>query len=114
MLYDDREHVSLLSYPKIRNRPIVLNGWSKTYAMTGWRLGFAVWPDKLVEPITRLSVIGHFCVSAPTQLAGIAALEGPQEPVRDVVTRFDERWTFIVKALNDLPGMRCADAGGAF
>ncbi|QFU10168.1 Aspartate aminotransferase [Rhodobacteraceae bacterium THAF1] len=114
MLYDGREHVSLLNYPSIRDRLIVLDGWSKTYAMTGWRLGFAVWPDKLVEPITRLCVNDHSCVNAATQHAGIAALTGPQDEVRDMVAQFDTRRRYIVKALNDLPGVRCADAGGAF
>ena len=79
MLYDGREHVSLLRFPQLRDRLILLDGWSKTYAMTGWRLGFSVWPDALVEPVVRLAVNCHSCVNAPTQFAGIAALEGPQD-----------------------------------
>lgn len=114
MLYDGREHVSLLNYPQIQDRLIMLDGWSKTYAMTGWRLGFSVWPDALVEPVVRLAVNCHSCVNAPTQFAGIAALEGPQDAVRDMVAAFDERRRVIVPALNQLPGITCVEPGGAF
>ena len=114
MLYDGREHVSLLQYPEIRDRLIMLDGWSKTYAMTGWRLGYAVWPESLVEHATRLCVNDHSCVNAPTQYAGIAALTGPQDAVRDMVKAFDERRRVIVSELNQIPGFRCADAAGAF
>ena len=114
MLYEGREHVSLLQYPEIRDRLIMLDGWSKTYAMTGWRLGYAVWPQSLVEHVTRLCVNDHSCVNAPTQYAGIAALTGPQDAVRDMVRAFDERRRVIVSELNQIPGFRCADAAGAF
>ena len=114
MLYDGREHVSLLQYPEIRNRLIMLDGWSKTYAMTGWRLGYAVWPEELVEHATRLCINDHSCVNAATQYAGIAALTGPQDAVYDMVAAFDERRRVIVAELNQLPGFRCADPGGAF
>ncbi|MGB0659010.1 MAG: pyridoxal phosphate-dependent aminotransferase [Mangrovicoccus sp.] len=114
MLYGGRQHVSLLSYPEIRDRLIMLDGWSKTYAMTGWRLGYAVWPEALVEHITRLCINVHSCVNAPTQFAGIAALDGPQDEVRAMVAQFDQRREVIIRELNALPGMRCADAGGAF
>lgn len=114
MLYDGREHVSLLSYPEMRDRLIVLDGWSKTYAMTGWRLGFSVWPKALVEKVVRLAVNCHSCVNAPTQFAGIAALEGPQDAVHDMLKAFDERRRVIVGALNQLPGFSCIEPGGAF
>jgi aspartate/methionine/tyrosine aminotransferase len=114
MLYDGREHVSLLQYPEIRNRLIMLDGWSKTYAMTGWRLGYAVWPEELVEHATRLCINDHSCVNAATQYAGIAALTGPQDAVYDMVAAFDERRRVIVSELNQIPGFRCADAAGAF
>jgi aspartate/methionine/tyrosine aminotransferase len=114
MLYGGREHVSLLQYPEIRDRLIMLDGWSKTYAMTGWRLGYAVWPDALVDPVTRLCINDHSCVNAATQYAGIAALTGPQDAVREMVAAFDERRQIIVSKLNRLPGFRCADAAGAF
>ncbi|WP_422032531.1 pyridoxal phosphate-dependent aminotransferase [Roseovarius sp.] len=114
MLYGGREHVSLLQYPEIRDRLIMLDGWSKTYAMTGWRLGYAVWPEAAVDHVTRLCINDHSCVNAATQHAGIAALNGPQDAVREMVAEFDARRQVIVEALNGLPGVRCADAAGAF
>jgi aspartate/methionine/tyrosine aminotransferase len=114
MLYGGRKHESFLRYPEIRDRLILLDGWSKTYAMTGWRLGFSVWPRALVETIVRLCVNCHSCVNAPTQYAGIAALEGPQDEVVKMVEAFDERRKVIVPLLNQLPGVTCLDPGGAF
>jgi aspartate aminotransferase len=114
MLYGGREHESFLRYLEIRDRLILLDGWSKTYAMTGWRLGFSVWPKALVEQVVRLAVNCHSCVNAPTQYAGIAALEGPQDEVRRMVAAFDERRRVIVPLLNQLPGFKCLDPGGAF
>ncbi|MDH3228376.1 MAG: pyridoxal phosphate-dependent aminotransferase [Alphaproteobacteria bacterium] len=114
MLYEGRAHVSLLQYPEIRERLILLDGWSKTYAMTGWRLGFAVWPEQLVDAATRLCINDHSCVNAATQHAGIAALTGPQDAVAEMVAAFDERRRVIVPELNQIPGFRCVDPGGAF
>ena len=114
MLYGGRKHESFLRYPEIRDRLILLDGWSKTYAMTGWRLGFSVWPQVLVDHAVRLCVNNHSCVNAPTQYAGIAALEGPQDEVHKMVAAFDERRRTIVPLLNQLPGIRCLDPGGAF
>ena len=114
MTYDGREHVSLLGYPEIADRLILLDGWSKTYAMTGWRLGYAVWPESLVEGATRLAVNCHSCVNASAQFAGIAALEGPQDSVGEMVAAFDERRKVIVDGLNALPGVTCRHPGGAF
>lgn len=114
MLYDGREHVSMLEYENLRDRVIMLDGWSKTYAMTGWRLGYAVWPDALVDHATRLAINCHSCVNAPTQYAGIAALEGPQDAVDTMVSAFDERRRVIVSELNQVPGFRCIEPGGAF
>ena len=114
MLYGGREHVSFLRFPEIRDRLIILDGWSKTYAMTGWRLGFSVWPTPLVEKVVRLAVNCHSCVNAPTQFAGIAALDGPQDAVVAMVKAFDERRKVIVPMLNQLPGFKCVDPGGAF
>ena len=114
MLYDGRTHVSLLNYPEIRDRLIVLDGWSKTYAMTGWRMGYAVWPDAMVDPVTRLCINDHSCVNAAAQFAGLAALTGPKDAVHQMVAEFDKRRRIIVEALNDLPGVRCTDAAGAF
>ena len=104
-------HVAILSD---RDRVILLDGWSKTYAMTGWRLGYALWPSELVDHATRLAINCHSCVNAPTQFAGIAALQGPQDSVRDMVAAFDERRGVIVDLLNRVPGFTCRTPGGAF
>ena len=114
MLYGGRSHLSLLNYPEIRDRLIMLDGWSKTYAMTGWRLGYAVWPDAAVEHVTRLCINDHSCVNATAQYAGLAALQGPQDAVHEMVAQFDKRREIIVRELNSLPGFRCVDAAGAF
>ena len=114
ILYDGAEHVSLLSYPSIRDRLILLDGWSKTYAMTGWRMGYGVWPEPLFAAAERLAINCHSCVNAAAQFAGLAALTGPREAVQAMVSAFADRRRFIVEALNDLPGVRCARPGGAF
>jgi aspartate/methionine/tyrosine aminotransferase len=114
MLYDGREHVTLLGYEHMRDRTILLDGWSKTYAMTGWRLGFSVWPKALIEHATRLAINCHSCVNAPTQFAGIAALEGPQDEAVKMVKAFDARRKVVVEELNKLPGISCVEPGGAF
>ena len=114
MLYDGREHVTLLGYEEIRDRLIVLDGWSKTYAMTGWRLGYGVWPDTLVDAATRFAINDHSCVNAATQYAGLAALTGPQDDVDRMVAAFDERRAVIHDELNALPGVSCVRPTGAF
>ena len=114
ILYDGAEHVSLLSYPSLRDRLILLDGWSKTYAMTGWRMGYGVWPEALFAAAERLAINCHSCVNAAAQFAGIAALTGPREPVARMVAAFAERREMIVEALNGLPGFGCARPGGAF
>ena len=114
LLYDGRPHLSLLRYPALRDRTIMLDGWSKTYAMTGWRLGYAVWPAALIEHATRLAINCHSCVNAAAQYAGIAALEGPQDAVGRMAKAFDERRRIVVAGLNRLPGVSCVEPGGAF
>ncbi len=114
MVYDGEEHVCLLSYPSIRDRLILLNGWSKTYAMTGWRLGYAVWPGKLYDFARKLAVNLHSCVNAAAQYAGLAALTGPQDEVARMVAEFDRRRTVVVEGLNHLPGVSCTTPKGAF
>ena len=114
MLYDGHEHVSLLEFDDIRNRVILLDGWSKTYAMTGWRLGYGVFPPKLFEYVERLAINCHSCVSTASQYAGIAALTGPQDDVDRMVVAFDERRKRLVAGLNALPGFSCQKPGGAF
>jgi aspartate aminotransferase len=114
ILYDGAEHTSLLRYPSIRDRLILLDGWSKTYAMTGWRLGYGVWPEALLDHAERLAINCHSCVNAAAQYAGIAALTGPREPVHRMVAAFAERREMIVAGLNGLPGFGCVQPGGAF
>jgi len=114
MIYGNQAHASLLPYEGIRDRLILLDGWSKTYAMTGWRLGWGLWPKPLAEMATRLSINVHSCVNAATQWAGIAALNGPQDAVAQMMAAFVERRAVIVEALNRLPGVRCINPGGAF
>ena len=114
MLYDNREHVSLIRYPEITNRLILLDGWSKTYAMTGWRLGYSVWPENVAPHAEKLCVNIHSCVNSSAQFAGIAALTGDQSPVKAMVSAFDERRTVIVNELNSIPGFGCIQPGGAF
>jgi aspartate aminotransferase len=114
ILYDGAEHASLLAYPSLRDRLILLDGWSKTYAMTGWRLGYGIWPKSVFAAAERLAINCHSCVNASAQFAGIAALEGPREPVHRMVAAFAERRDMIVGALNNLPGFHCVRPGGAF
>ena len=114
MTYDGLEHVSLLGFPEIRDRLIVLDGWSKTYAMTGWRMGWGLWPEPLVDIATRLCINMHSCVNAPTQFAGIAALDGPQDDAEKMVEAFDERRQVVMSLANDIEGMRCVRPAGAF
>jgi len=114
MTYDNRPHVSLLKYESLRDRLILLDGASKTYAMTGWRLGWGVWPANLVDLAARLAINVHSCVNAATQYAGIEALTGPQDAVDRMVAAFDDRRRVTVDALNGLPGVRCIMPAGAF
>jgi aspartate aminotransferase len=108
------EHLSPISLPGMQSRTILLDGFSKTYAMTGWRLGYGVMPAALAEQITKLMVNSNSCTAAFTQQAGIAALEGPHDAVREMVEAFRKRREVIVSGLNQLPGFRCANPAGAF
>jgi aspartate/methionine/tyrosine aminotransferase len=114
LLYNGRAHHSLLAHPGLRDRTILLDGWSKTHAMTGWRLGFGVWPKPLVEGAVRLAINSHSCVNASAQWAGLAALQGPQDHVAAMHAAFDRRRRTVVDALNRLPGITCPAPGGAF
>jgi len=114
LTYDGAEHVSMLSYPALRDRTILLDGWSKTYAMTGWRMGFGVWPADLVAHAERLQINSVSCVNAAAQIAGLEALTGSQEPVETMRRAFDERRKLIVRELNEIPGFRCTTPKGAF
>jgi len=114
MTYDGEEHCSLLTFPSIRDRLIVLNGWSKTWAMTGWRMGWSIWPDSLYDKVRKLAVNCWSCVNAPSQYAGIAAIDGPQDDVEKMCRAFDSRRRIVVDGLNSLPGISCATPKGAF
>ena len=114
LLYGKQKHTSFLEFPSIRSRLIVLNGWSKTYAMTGWRLGYSVWPNRLLEYANRLCVNNHSCVNTASQFAGLAALKGSQNVVDEMLLEFDKRRNFIVNALNKIPGISCKEPSGAF
>jgi len=109
-----RTHASVLDVDGMAERTILLDGWSKTFAMTGWRLGFGVFPSALVEPVTRLAINSVSCTSAFSQYAAIAALEGPWAPVDQMVAEFRRRRDIIVAGLNDLPGVSCLEPQGAF
>ena len=113
-LFDGEEHATLLAYPEIRDRLILLNGWSKTYAMTGWRMGWSLWPEGLFEAARKLAVNAWSCVNAPAQFGALAALTGPQDAVATMVGEFDRRRHLIVEGLNRLPGVSCATPKGAF
>lgn len=114
MTYDGEEHISLLTYPEIQDRLILLNGWSKTYAMTGWRMGYSVWPDGLYDNVRKLAVNCWSCVNAPAQYAGLAALTGPQDAVSEMMVAFDARRKLVTQKLNALPQVSCITPKGAF
>jgi aspartate aminotransferase len=112
--YGEEPHASVLDVDGMADRTILLDGWSKTFAMTGWRLGFGVFPPALVEPVTRLVINSVSCTSAFSQYAAIAALQGPWEPVEQMVAEFRRRRDVIVAGLNDIPGISCLEPQGAF
>jgi aspartate aminotransferase len=114
MTYDGLAHQTLLAYPEIRERLILLDGWSKTYAMTGWRMGYSVWPRPLYDMARKLVVNSFSCVNAPSQFAALAALTGPQDSVHAMVAEFDRRRRAVVAGLNQIPGLSCATPKGAF
>ena len=114
MTYDGEAHVSLLNYPELRDRLIYLDGASKTYAMTGWRLGWSVWPKPLYDAARKLAVNSFSCVNAATQWAGVAALNGSQDCVAEMMREFDRRRRLVVEGLNSLPGVSCIIPKGAF
>jgi aspartate/methionine/tyrosine aminotransferase len=107
-------HASVLDFDGMADRTVLLDGWSKTYAMTGWRLGFGVFPPALVEPVTRLAINSVSCTSAFSQYAAITALEGPQDGVAEMVAEFRRRRDVVVAGLNEIPGISCVEPQGAF
>ena len=113
-IYDGNQMPSFFYYPKLYDRLIVLDGWSKTYAMTGWRLGWSVWPEQLIELVTRMAINTYSCVSAANQIAAIAALDGPHDFLEDMMSKFNKRRKLIVEGLNSMDGIKCNNPGGAF
>ena len=113
ILYEG-EHVSVAALPGMRERTILLDGFSKTYAMTGWRLGYGAMPAGLAEHVAKLLMNAVSCTATFTQLAGVAALSGPQTAVDDMVAEFRARRALVVGGLNAIPGIRCRLPKGAF
>ena len=113
-IYDGKEMPTFFNYPELQDRLIVLDGWSKAYAMTGWRMGWSVWPEKLIPHVNKLIINSVSCVNAPSQFAGVAALDGSDEPIDNMMKEFDKRRKFIHSGLNSLPGIECSMPGGAF
>ncbi|HOG47831.1 MAG TPA: aminotransferase class I/II-fold pyridoxal phosphate-dependent enzyme, partial [Anaerolineae bacterium] len=113
ILYEG-EHHSISAFPGMKERTIILDGFSKTYAMTGWRLGYGVMPAALATHIGRLMTNSNSCTASSTQYAGIQALRGPQDEAYQMVAAFKERREVIVDGLNKIPGIRCVQPKGAF
>ena len=113
-IFDGKKMPTFFNYPELQNRLIVLDGWSKAYAMTGWRMGWSVWPEKLIPHVNKLLINSVSCVNAPSQFAGIAALDGPDDSIHLMMQKFDERRKLIHEGLNELPGIECSLPGGAF
>jgi aspartate aminotransferase len=110
----DGDHYSIATFPGMAERTAILDGFSKTYAMTGWRLGYGVMPEDLAEQVSRLMVNSVSCTASLVQRAGIEALTGPQEAVRDMVDAFRRRRDLMVEGLNHTPGISCREPAGAF
>ncbi len=114
LVYDRGQFVSLLQFEHLRDRVILLDGWSKTFAMTGWRLGYGIWPLNLVEHVRKLITVDHSCVNGVAQMAGLAATTGPMACVEEFLQSFRQRRDLLVTGLNQLPGISCKMPGGAF
>jgi len=113
-IYDGKEMPTFFNYPELQDRLIVLDGWSKAYAMTGWRMGWSVWPEELIPHVNKLIINSVSCVNAPSQFGGIAALDGPDDAIHEMMVKFDQRRKLIHEGLNNLPGIECSLPGGAF
>ncbi len=113
-IFDGKEMPTFFNYPELEDRLIVLDGWSKAYAMTGWRLGWSFWPENLIPHVNKFIVNSVSCVNASSQFAGIAALDGPDDSIHEMVKEFEQRRKLIHEGLNNLPGIECSLPGGAF
>ena len=113
-VYDGVDFTSFLGFPELRDRTIILDGWSKTFAMTGWRLGFGIWPRQLIDYVKKLITVDHSCTSVATQMAGLAAITGPMDEIEGFRRSFQKRRDLVVEGLNAIKGVRCRVPGGAF
>jgi aspartate/methionine/tyrosine aminotransferase len=113
-IYYNEPPLSIASLPGMQEKTIILDGFSKIYAMTGWRLGYGVMPEWLVEAVNKLMVNSNSCTASFTQRAGLAALTGPQDEPLAMVAEFHRRRDAFIDGLNTLPGFRCAKPAGAF
>ncbi len=114
LVFSGVRFTSFLNFPELRDRTIILDGWSKTFAMTGWRLGFGIWPRALVDHVRKLITVDHSCVNVAAQMAGLAAMTGPMDEIEGFRRSFDKRRQIVVDGLNALPGVSCRMPGGAF
>jgi aspartate aminotransferase len=114
IIFDGHEHISIASMPGMAERTVVINGMSKAYAMTGWRLGWLAGPPALVKEIGKIQEQTATCAASFAQVGGIAALTGPQEPVAEMTAEYKRRRDFFVDMLNDIPGVSCFKPEGAF
>ena len=114
IIFENKRMPSLLEYESIKERLIVLEGWSKTFCMTGWRLGWSVWPNDIYEFANKMCVNDHSCPSSISQYAGLEAIKGPKDEVDKIVKEFERRKNFVFKNLNNLKNIKCFKPGGAF
>lgn len=114
IIFDNNKMPSMIKYESIRDRLIILEGWSKTFCMTGWRLGWSVWPKKLIDYANKLCVNNHSCPSSISQYAGLEAILGPRDEIIKIINEFEKRKNFIYKELNNLEKISCFKPGGAF
>ena len=113
-IFDGKKMPTFFNYPELYDRLIILDGWSKAYSMTGWRLGWSVWPEKLVEHVIKFCVNNHSCVNAAIQYGAIAALDGPDDQINLMMEKFTKRRKLIYDGLNSIKGIECSLPGGAF
>ena len=114
IIFDNLSMPTFLKYESIKNRLIILEGWSKTFCMTGWRLGWSVWPNEIINFANKLCVNDHSCPSSISQYAGLEALNGPKNEVKKIINEFEKRKNYIFKELNKLERITCFKPGGAF
>ena len=114
IIFNNEQMPSFLEYESLKNRLIVLEGWSKTYCMTGWRLGWSIWPDNLIEHANKICVNYNSCATSISQYAGLEAIKGSQQELLKIVNEFEKRKEYVFKELNKLDKISCFEPGGAF